>query len=553
MSLPLAAAALLLAANPAPAAPTSFHFISIVEVFPGTDAAPDAQYVQLQAYSPGQNFVAGTQLRVFDWKDQVVGTFTFPANVGNGSDQMTILIATAQAQGFFMVPPDLLMPTAALPRLGGKVCFWEPQSGLVVDCVSWGGFAGDTTHVGSPFNYPVGLQRGRSARRRLDVCGSPTILDACDDTNVSMQDFFFGAPTPRNNANVAGLVPPSNCGNSVVQGLEQCDDGNVAAGDGCSASCAREPAAFAATALAVDPVAGAGSDGNGILEPGEQAAMRPSWRNAATAPLALTAGLGAFTGPAGAVYTMVDGSASYGTVAPGQTRSCLDAADCYALSVSDPTPRPALHWDTRAPEVNSQYGAREWSVHVGRTFTDVPPTSVFYRFVETIVHKTVTGGCGPSTYCPASPTTRDQMAVFVLVAKEPVGFLPPPCIAGSERFLDVPAGNPFCRWIEELARRGVAGGCGGGNYCPTASVSREAMAVFVLLTLDPTLNPPACTTAPYADVPASSPFCRWILELTNRGVVTGCGGGNYCPAAGVSRDQMSVFLTVTFGLALYGL
>jgi hypothetical protein len=56
----------------------------------------------------------------------------------------------------------------------------------------------------------------------------------------------------------------------------------------------------------------------------------------------------------------------------------------------------------------------------------------------------------------------------------------------------------------------------------------------------------------YADVPASSPFCPWIEELTRRGVVSGCGGGNYCPGASVTREQMGVFLTVTFGLALYG-
>jgi hypothetical protein len=57
----------------------------------------------------------------------------------------------------------------------------------------------------------------------------------------------------------------------------------------------------------------------------------------------------------------------------------------------------------------------------------------------------------------------------------------------------------------------------------------------------------------FADVPASSPFCRWIEELANRGVVTGCGGGNYCPADDVSREQMAVFLAATFGLTIYGL
>ena len=120
-------------------------------------------------------------------------------------------------------------------------------------------------------------------------------------------------------------------------------------------------------------------------------------------------------------------------------------------------------------------------------------------------------------------------------------------------FNDVPASNPFCRWIEELARRGVVGGCGGGNYCPTQPVTREQMAVFVLRTLDPALSPPNCAPPNlYLDVPETSPFCRWIEELTNRAVVSGCGGGNYCPTGPVTREQMGVFISATFGLTLYG-
>jgi hypothetical protein len=89
-------------------------------------------------------------------------------------------------------------------------------------------------------------------------------------------------------------------------------------------------------------------------------------------------------------------------------------------------------------------------------------------------------------------------------------------------------------------------------YCPASPVTREQMAVFVLRTLDPTLNPPACGTPVFNDVPASNPFCRWIEELVRRGVVTGCGGGNYCPTNPVTREQMGVFISVTFGLTLYG-
>jgi hypothetical protein len=194
--------------------------------------------------------------------------------------------------------------------------------------------------------------------------------------------------------------------------------------------------------------------------------------------------------------------------------------------------------------------SKTWLLHVGRSFTDVPTSNAFYRFVETLLHHGITGGCSGTQYCPASSTARGQMAVFVLVAKEGPGYIPPACT--TPVFTDVPASSPFCRWIEELVRRGVAGGCGAGIYCPTAAVTREQMAVFVLRTLDPALSPPACTTPLYNDVPATNGFCRWIEELTRRAVVSGCGGGNYCPTASVTRDQMGVFLSVTFGLTLYG-
>jgi hypothetical protein len=84
-------------------------------------------------------------------------------------------------------------------------------------------------------------------------------------------------------------------------------------------------------------------------------------------------------------------------------------------------------------------------------------------------------------------------------------------------------------------------------------VTREQLAVYLLATLEGTgYTPPACGVPAFSDVPASSGFCRWIEELRRRGVVTGCGGSLYCPTSVVGRDQMTVFLTVTFGLTLYG-
>ena len=287
--------------------------------------------------------------------------------------------------------------------------------------------------------------------------------------------------------------------------------------------------------------------GNGMFEPGETVDVRPTWQNTNASPETFGGTLSGIFGPPGPTYTITDAVGDYGTVASGASGECTD---CYAITVSNPATRPAQHWDAFAVEtIVPQSQQKQWRAHVGASFVDVGTADPFYRFIETLLHHNITGGCFFTQYCPASATTREQMAVFVIGAKDG-SFLPPACT--TPVFNDVPATNPFCRFIEELARRGVVSGCGGGNYCPTSAVTREQMAVFVLRTLDPTLSPPACTTPIYNDVPASSLFCRWIEELTRRGVVVGCGGGNYCPTAAVTREQMGVFITVTFGLTLYG-
>jgi len=300
---------------------------------------------------------------------------------------------------------------------------------------------------------------------------------------------------------------------------------------------AAEPAA-----LAVD------ASGNRVFQPGETVVMAPSWRNVGTQVITLTGVASNFTGPGGPTYTIVDGSAAYGTLAVGQAAACTD---CYSLSVNGA--RPVIHWDATVLEtVTPTATTKNWTLHIGDSFTDVPGSNPFYRFIETLLHRSVTGGCTANAYCPTSSTSREQMPVFVLVSKERAGYTPPPCT--TPPFNDVPTSSPFCPWIQELAVRGVVGGCGGGNYCPTTAVARDTMAVFVLATLEGAgYAPPPCTTPPFNDVPTSSPFCRWIQELAVRGIVGGCGGGNYCPSQPVSREQMSVFLAGGFGLALYGI
>ena len=50
------------------------------------------------------------------------------------------------------------------------------------------------------------------------------------------------------------------------------------------------------------------------------------------------------------------------------------------------------------------------------TFNDVPTGHWAFRFIEALADSGITGGCGGGDYCPDSPITRGEMAVFLSAA-----------------------------------------------------------------------------------------------------------------------------------------
>jgi len=50
------------------------------------------------------------------------------------------------------------------------------------------------------------------------------------------------------------------------------------------------------------------------------------------------------------------------------------------------------------------------------TFSDVPASDFGYQFIEALARSGITGGCGGTNYCPDSPVTRRQMAIFLAKA-----------------------------------------------------------------------------------------------------------------------------------------
>jgi hypothetical protein len=66
--------------------------------------------------------------------------------------------------------------------------------------------------------------------------------------------------------------------------------------------------------------------------------------------------------------------------------------------------------------LRSKYGAgyNPPDVGAGTGFSDVPPSYWAAAWIKQLVAEGITAGCGTGTYCPESPVTRAQMAVFLV-------------------------------------------------------------------------------------------------------------------------------------------
>jgi S-layer family protein len=72
---------------------------------------------------------------------------------------------------------------------------------------------------------------------------------------------------------------------------------------------------------------------------------------------------------------------------------------------------------TRFQAVRIVYRLRVSNAPATATFpNDVPTSHPFFQFVEDLAAAGITGGCSAGSYCPNSPITRGEMAVFLASA-----------------------------------------------------------------------------------------------------------------------------------------
>jgi hypothetical protein len=205
-------------------ASATFHLIKVREVFPGTVAQPDSDYVELQAYSAFQNQVYAGKLQVYNADGSLASSFMPPPPpLPRTDNQMTVVIADSGFGSVFSgVTPDFTDSSLNLGPSAGAVCW--PITELPIDCVSWGAFTGNgslPSSAGSPFQgtgTSGAIGDGKAIIRSIGAA-CPTFLEDGDDTNNSAADFSEATPNPRPNSagitEVACPMPPGPVGGAA--------------------------------------------------------------------------------------------------------------------------------------------------------------------------------------------------------------------------------------------------------------------------------------------------------------------------------------------------
>jgi hypothetical protein len=207
-------AALVVSLVGAASAGASFHLIKLREMFPGTVAHPDSDYIELQMYVAGQTLVDNGDLRVFNADGSAHTDYTPTSTVGAGESQRTVLIGDSDFGSVFPgITPDFTDSALNLSSSAGAACW--PITELPIDCVSWGAFTGAAS-LPSPGDSSPFQGTGTSgaigdgmAIRRSIATGCPTFLEDSDDTNNGAADFSEVAPNPRPNS---ASILETSCG-----------------------------------------------------------------------------------------------------------------------------------------------------------------------------------------------------------------------------------------------------------------------------------------------------------------------------------------------------
>ncbi len=177
-----------------------------------------------------------------------------------------------------------------------------------------------------------------------------------------------------------------------------------------------------------------------------------------------------------------------------------------------------------------------------QVFADVPPSAYYFDAVNTLYSKGVTAGCSSQPFDYCPTESILRSQMAVFLVRS---------VYGSDNFTysqtpyftDVPSTAFGFAWIQKLYELGITTGCAPGLFCPNDSVTRDQMAVFLERTRLGATTPFDYPQAPYfTDVPPTEFAFAWIQRLKQDQITSGCTPTTYCPSNQVTRGDMAILL-----------
>ena len=114
--------------------------------------------------------------------------------------------------------------------------------------------------------------------------------------------------------------------------------------------------------------------------------------------------------------------------------------------------------------------------------------------------------------------------------------------AMTSPFSDIYTSPSYADIVWTYARK-ITSGCGGGKFCPRASLTRGEMATYLTRALDLPASP-----RDYFTDDENSSHEAGINAVAHAGIAGACEAGKFCPGRSVSRAQMANFFVRAFGL-----
>jgi hypothetical protein len=120
--------------------------------------------------------------------------------------------------------------------------------------------------------------------------------------------------------------------------------------------------------------------------------------------------------------------------------------------------------------------AEGWAIDTtgGPHFIDVPPSDVFYPYIETAYNRHVISGYADGTFLAGSSVTRGQLCKIVVNSE---GWTIN--TQGGPHFTDVPQSDPFYGFVETAYNRGNISGYADGTFRPGNNATRGQISKIV--------------------------------------------------------------------------